>query len=384
MIRVGTAGWDYPDWHGTVYPKPAPRGFDPLVFLTGIFDVVEVNATFYRVPSASTVASWVRRTADRPDFRFTVKLPRVFTHARAGEPAGVEPRGPAGSKDDGASLHRTGAVAPPAGGAGATGARENQPSHDAGNSLISSTGEATPAPQGSLTDEGSTHGPAGGFGAWRTVGGAGPGGRADLDRTEKEFRAAIAPLLQAGRLGAVLVQFPQSFHARPEERALLEEILDRFTGLPLVVELRHADWADPAATGRLRERGVGFCNIDQPCIGSTLRPTALVTSPVAYVRLHGRNAAAWFREDAGRDARYDYLYGADELGPWIASIQRMAEEGAETYVIANNHFRGKAAVNALQIKAALEAGLVEVPPPLLAAYPELTPITRPRKDTLPF
>ena len=57
MIRVGIAGWDYDDWMGTVYPDPAPRGFDPLAWLSGFFDLVEVNSTFYRPPAARTVRS---------------------------------------------------------------------------------------------------------------------------------------------------------------------------------------------------------------------------------------------------------------------------------------------------------------------------------------
>lgn len=303
MIRVGTAGWDYPDWNGVVYPMPRPRAFDPLVMLSEVFDVIEVNATFYRTPPPTAADSWVRRTASRPGFRFTVKLPRAFTHARALE---GDPR------------------------------------------------EAD-------VDEG-----------------------ASLDDEERRFRAAIAPLVEAGRLGAVLVQFPQSFHAAETERRILGEILDRFAGLPLVVEFRHAGWGSAETAELLRARGAGFCNIDQPRLGSTLRPTRLVTSRVAYVRLHGRNAADWFREGAGRDRRYDYLYTEKELSPWIDAVRSIAEEGADTYVITNNHFRGKAAVNALQIKAALEGGLVKVPDPLLAFYPELSRIARAPEGRLPF
>lgn len=83
MIRIGVAGWDYEDWKGPVYPAPAPRGFDPLAWLSGYFDLVEVNSTFYRPATARTVRSWLARVEGRPDFRFTAKVWRRFTHERA-------------------------------------------------------------------------------------------------------------------------------------------------------------------------------------------------------------------------------------------------------------------------------------------------------------
>jgi len=66
---VGVAGWDYDDWKGPVYPVPAPRGFDPLAWLSGWFDLVEVNSAFYRPASGKAVRSWLSRVEGRPDFR---------------------------------------------------------------------------------------------------------------------------------------------------------------------------------------------------------------------------------------------------------------------------------------------------------------------------
>ena len=80
---MGVAGWDYDDWKGPVYPVPAPRGFDPLAWLSGWFDLVEVNSTFYRPASAKAVRSWMSRVEGRPDFRFTAKVWRRFTHERS-------------------------------------------------------------------------------------------------------------------------------------------------------------------------------------------------------------------------------------------------------------------------------------------------------------
>jgi uncharacterized protein YecE (DUF72 family) len=81
-IRVGTAGWDYDDWKGVVYPRPRPRGFDPLRYLAGYIDLIEINSTFYRPPTAEVAKRWVDRVADVADFRFTAKLWRRFTHQR--------------------------------------------------------------------------------------------------------------------------------------------------------------------------------------------------------------------------------------------------------------------------------------------------------------
>jgi uncharacterized protein YecE (DUF72 family) len=82
MIRYGPAGWLYDDWKGVVYPKPAPRGFDPLDFLAGYFDTVEINSSFYGPPAPRTVRSWIERVSHHPRFRFTAKLHKRFTHER--------------------------------------------------------------------------------------------------------------------------------------------------------------------------------------------------------------------------------------------------------------------------------------------------------------
>jgi uncharacterized protein YecE (DUF72 family) len=147
--------------------------------------------------------------------------------------------------------------------------------------------------------------------------------------------------------------------------------LERFGRYPLVVEVRHASWNQPEFYAFLEERGVGFCNIDQPLIGRSLAPSNRSTGPVGYIRLHGRNYRDWFREDAGRDARYDYLYSEEELDPWVEKISEVSETASSTYVITNNHFRGQAVVNALQIRSRLERRKVAAPASLLEHYPVL-------------
>lgn len=280
VVRVGPAGWSYQDWEGVVYPSPRGKHFDPLTYLTHYFDVIEINSTFYHPPLSRNSLSWLKRTAHNPDFRFTVKLYRNFTHERA-------------------KL---------------------------------------------------------------------------LPEEEAQWQAGLEPLLNAGKLGAVLAQFPYSFHNTEENQEYLFHLREKFPHYPLIIEIRHRSWDRPEVFRFLKDTGMGFCNIDQPQVSYSTPPTAQVTSRVAYVRLHGRNVRDWFRKDAGRDDRYNYLYTEPELKEWLKRIRTLQEEAREVYVIANNHYRGQAVCNSLQLKAMLDQRRVPVPAPLLPLYPQLKKI----------
>ena len=198
---------------------------------------------------------------------------------------------------------------------------------------------------------------------------------------EKAFREGMEPLVKAGKLGAVLLQFPWSFKNTDEDRVYLTKLLETFSEYPLVLEVRHVSWNNEHIYEWLEERGVGICNIDQPVFSRSIRPAAITTSPVGYVRMHGRNYQNWFRDKAPRDERYNYLYSLDELDPWLTRIKQVAKQTHETYVITNNHFRGQAVVNAVEIKAALAEEPVPAPEPLFEHYERLAEsATRPQKD----
>jgi uncharacterized protein YecE (DUF72 family) len=276
VIRIGPAGWDYPDWRGTVYPKPAPRGFDPLAYLARWFDAVEVNSTFYRPPDAAVARGWCERVAPFPRFRFTAKLWRRFTHERDAYAA----------------------------------------------------------------------------------------------EDVRAAREALDVIAGQGRLGAVLVQFPWSFRRDAGALEWLRDLFRAMAGLPLVLEVRHASWNVPDTYRELAEQGVGFVNVDQPLFRHSMRPSAVATAGVGYVRVHGRNYRDWFRERAGRDARYDYLYTARELEPWARRTAEIAAgPGVEdVYVVTNNHFEGKAVANAVMLRSLLEERRVEAPPDALRRY----------------
>lgn len=203
---------------------------------------------------------------------------------------------------------------------------------------------------------------------------------------EREFRPGMEVLLEAGKLGALLAQFPWSFKNLPDNRGYFEKLAERFRDFPLVVEVRHASWNQPVFYEWLAERGIGFCNIDQPVIGRSLGPSerAIPQSGIGYVRLHGRNYDEWFREpaegerdDDAKAQRYNYLYSSEELEPWVERIQKVADDARLTFVITNNHFHGKAVTNALQLLHRLTGKPVRVPPPLLKHYPQLEPIAAP-------
>jgi uncharacterized protein YecE (DUF72 family) len=193
---------------------------------------------------------------------------------------------------------------------------------------------------------------------------------------ERAVRAGLDVLREANKLGAVLLQFPFAFHCTRETVAYLTAVLTRFKDYPLVVELRHSSWQRPETLTLLRQHNAAFCNIDQPIIGHSLRPSAEVTSEVGYVRLHGRRYDTWFSDNPSTPAyeRYNFLYSAEELDPWVARIRSINAHTRDTFVITNNHYQGKAVVNALQLLSILKGTKVKVPEPLRQHYPELEQI----------
>lgn len=177
----------------------------------------------------------------------------------------------------------------------------------------------------------------------------------------------LAPLRDAGTLGCLLIQFPWSFKRNAKSREWLEDVVRAFDEFPLAVEVRHSSWNVPEFYAALSERGIGAVNIDQPIYAKSIEPDAQVTSPVGYVRLHGRNYENWFRDNAESHERYDYLYTKTELESWMDRIHEVAERARDTYVITNNHFVGQAPANAAMLKK-MYGGEVGLPPELLDAF----------------
>ncbi len=202
-----------------------------------------------------------------------------------------------------------------------------------------------------------------------------PGG--DDERLAKEGLDSIA---SEGMLGALLMQFPISFKNTDQNRDYLDSLLKRFGQYPIAVEVRHDSWNNEDILKNFAEKGVAFCNIDQPRLGKAITRTEYVTSGIGYIRLHGRNYDQWFEHEKSED-RYNYLYTEKELAGWKDKVERVAGKAKVTFVVANNHFQGKAAVNALELKHMITNRPVQAPATLVQKYPELERIVEPERET---
>lgn len=194
--------------------------------------------------------------------------------------------------------------------------------------------------------------------------------QSDID----EFRAGIDPIARAGKLAALLAQFPPSFKRTPESHEYLAWLLRLFEGYPMAIELRHSSWSDAFGDTLqlLNAFGSAWVQIDEPKFRFSIRQNALPNvTGFYYMRLHGRNAAQWWRHDASED-RYNYLYSADELREFSDIAGAAQTLVKKAYLYTNNHFSAKSVVNAVMLKAQLGEPIEgEYPPALVAAYPEI-------------
>jgi uncharacterized protein YecE (DUF72 family) len=194
--------------------------------------------------------------------------------------------------------------------------------------------------------------------------------QSDID----EFRSGIDPLASAGKVGALLAQFPPSFKDSPQAREYLVQLLRAFAGYPTAVELRHRSWSDSIGdtVSLLNAFGAAWVQIDEPKFRFSIRQNYLpnVTS-FYYMRLHGRNAAQWWKHDKSED-RYNYLYSAGELQEFSETAKAARELVKKSYLYTNNHFSSKSVVNAVMLKAQLGQPIEgEYPEALVETYPEL-------------
>ncbi len=189
-----------------------------------------------------------------------------------------------------------------------------------------------------------------------------------------DFKRVLDTLQSSNRLGAVLIQYPWRFKHSDENWQCVQQLAKQLNGYSPMVEFRHKSWDEPSVLTALSESRIGWVNIDQPIIGASIAPTDYVTSATGYARLHGRNDQDWFNDKAGRDQRYNYLYQKSELTEWAERVRSIAGRSEQTFVIFNNHFRGQAAVNSLQMTAAVLNKKVAVPDALLLHYPQLQEI----------
>ena len=276
QIHIGIAGWSYPDWEGIVYTS---KKMDQLEYVSSFVDCLEINNTFYRPPNERNSKSWLRRTAAKPEFFFTAKLHRDFTHE----------------------------------------------------------------------------------------------GKIDAE-TVRQFHIGFEPMLEAGKLKHLLVQFRYDFSDSAQSREHLANIVRNFSdSFDLVVELRHKSWEGPDVLNFLQDLGVTVCNLDYPISWNSFNMQHCTVGRNGYLRMHGRNREKWFSK-AGRDETYNYYYNENELAQIKKRIDKLADAFESLTVIANNHYRGAELANAIELKALVSGQRQLVPEGLLGSFPNLARI----------
>jgi uncharacterized protein YecE (DUF72 family) len=300
-VRVGISSWADAALieEGTFYPRKSMSAEARLRFYAGVFDVVEVNASYYAIPDVLTVRRWAERTP--PGFVFHVKAWSLMTghHPRPRTlPADVQ------------------AVLP---------ARARR----------SRRGEVL---AGDVPPEG-------------------------LDAAFRLFRAAVQPLAEAGKLGYVLFQFAPWVHHEPRRLDYLASLPGRLPGWTIAAEFRHRSWFPDHAgetLAALRAARLAHVIADAPAVAGVMPHVTAVTAPTAVMRLHGRNAEGFLRQLRGEEPRvrekYDYLYGDAELAALVPELGGLAAESEEVFVSFNNNNRDYPVRNALALRRLLGQG----------------------------
>jgi uncharacterized protein YecE (DUF72 family) len=175
--------------------------------------------------------------------------------------------------------------------------------------------------------------------------------RGRVDRPPREVRAlvfrefldALAPLRETGKLGGILFQMPPYVVWKPSSLDYLEWANEQLGGDRMLFEPRHRSWfAEDVRDELLRwleARGISWVVVDAPKVDAANVPETLVavTSPLAYVRFHGRNAGTWNSRGGSAAVRFDHLYGEDELREWTGPLRELSNESDEAYAFFNNN-----------------------------------------------
>jgi uncharacterized protein YecE (DUF72 family) len=304
-IRIGTCSWADDALSKHWYPKGLAAG-ERLAYYAQHFDTVEVDSTYYRLPADEMVRRWAERTPD--DFVMHVKAFGLMTR----HPVKLE-------------------ALPPD-------LRDDAPTDDKGR----------------------------------------------VERPSREFRGEVfrrfletlEPLRSQGKLGGILFQFPSYVVFKDRSLDYLQWAREQLGDDEMLVEFRHNSWFDDDHRDEtlrfLEELGAANVIVDAPRIdgAKNLIPTVLaLTSPTAYVRLHGRNAETWNKRGGSAAERFDYLYSDEELNEWVGPLRELSEQAKEAYAFFNNNAtspdgRGgrmaQAAANAKALQRLLQSANVPV------------------------
>ncbi len=252
IILTGTSGYDYKDWKGVFYDESISRKEYPA-FYSRFFSTVELNFTYYRMPTPDHLRDLFSRF--RNDMIFSIKSHKSLTHEVDGQ--------------------------------------------------------------------------------WKEQ------ARLLMDATE----------VLGENLGAVLFQFPFSFHYTKENRRYLDLLLRETGAFPIVVEFRNGEWLNRRVFDGLRDRNTGFCCTDMPQLKGLPASLDMVTGDIGYIRFHGRNKESWWTGNSAE--RYNYLYSREELESWVPRIEEMALNTKKFFIYFNNHWGGRAAENARMMQELL-------------------------------
>jgi uncharacterized protein YecE (DUF72 family) len=296
-IRIGTCSWADESLTKYFYPRGIKGAEERLNYYTERFDTVEANSTYYHLPAREMVERWAERTPD--GFVMHVKAFGVMTR----HPVKVEQLPP--DLRDEAPLDQRGRV--------------ERPSREF---------------------------------------------RAEIFR---RFHDALEPLRETGKLGGILLQFPSYVVPKPASLDYLEWAVEQLQGDEALVEFRHAAWLDDEHRDEtlafLERHGMTYVIVDAPRTEArNVLPTVVATtSPTAYVRFHGRNAATWNKRTGSAAERFDYLYSDEELQEWAGQLRELAGKAEVVYAMFNNNGRSsvggeeiaQAPVNAETLKGLL-------------------------------
>jgi len=192
----------------------------------------------------------------------------------------------------------------------------------------------------------------------------------------KNFHTGFEPMLKNDKLRHLLAQFKYDFEDTPEHRVHLTNIQKSFSDITnIAFELRHNSWQTQDALNFLEALKVTVANLDYPTSTDSFNLDATGIGENAYLRLHGRNAKAWFDKKAGRNETYNYCYSGKELSEIKERAEKIAKKSKTLTIVANNHYQGKEVVNSLQLKALLSGKKVHIPHRLLEKYPQLREIS---------
>ncbi len=268
MILVGTSGYHFADWKDTFYPSHLKKN-EWLSWYVRHFPTVEINSTYYRIPSRTTFESIDKRTPH--GYPIVLKTHGDVTHARV-----------------------------------------------------------------------------------------------DTEWSIATLLESAAPIVEAGKMCALLAQFPYSFRNNRENRDYLSRLRTAVPAeIPLFVEFRQDGWADSDVFSFLKREEIGFCAVDEPSLHGLMPRVTETTNGTGYIRLHGRNAKSWWGDDEGDDRggsdptggkgdRYDYLYSEEELKEWVEKVRELQKLTDKTFVFFNNCFAGQAVRGAKLIQAMLD------------------------------